>query len=59
MLVELGFTYPDALRDAFPDEFGGQLSDEKIDALDVGALVWFADGDRDVEGAEGDPLYSS
>ena len=49
MLEQLGFEYPDALRDAFPDDFGGQLSDEKLDALDVGALLWFADGDRSVE----------
>ena len=25
------------------DEFGGQLSDEKLDLLDVGALLWFAE----------------
>jgi iron complex transport system substrate-binding protein len=24
------------------DDFGGQLSGEKLDLLDVGALVWFA-----------------
>jgi iron complex transport system substrate-binding protein len=45
-LEDLGFTYPQELRDAFTDEFGGQLSDEKLDAIDVDALVWFADGDR-------------
>ena len=33
MLEALGFTYPKALRDAFPNEFGGQLSDEKVDAV--------------------------
>ena len=55
MLEELGFTYPEALRDAFPNEFGGQLSDEKVDALDVDALVWFADGDRTVERAQERP----
>ena len=32
-----------------PNEFGGQLSDEKVDALDVGASIWFADGDRSVD----------
>jgi len=45
-LEALGFTYPKALRDAFPKEFGGQLSDEKVDAVDVDVLLWFADGDR-------------
>ncbi len=56
-LVELGFTYPPALRDAFPDEFGGQLSEERMDALDVGTLVWFADGDRTEKQLKNDSLY--
>jgi iron complex transport system substrate-binding protein len=58
MLEELGFTYPKQLRGAFPKEFGGQLSDEKVDALDVGALVWFADGDRTVAELKSEPVYS-
>ena len=58
MLESLGFTYPEELRDAFPDEFGGQLSDEKVDALDVGVLVWFADGDRTVDELKSEPVYS-
>jgi iron complex transport system substrate-binding protein len=58
MLEQLGFTYPKELRGAFPKEFGGQLSDEKVDALDVGALVWFADGDRTVEELRSAPVYS-
>jgi iron complex transport system substrate-binding protein len=57
MLEELGFEYPEELRKAFPDEFGGQLSEEKVDALDVGALLWFADGDRTVEELENAPVY--
>jgi iron complex transport system substrate-binding protein len=57
MLEQLGFTYPDELRKAFPDDFGGQLSDEKVDALDVGALVWFADGDRTVPELKRMPVY--
>jgi iron complex transport system substrate-binding protein len=58
MLEQLGFTYPEELRRTFPKEFGGQLSEEKIDVLDVGALVWFADGDRSVEELKGNPVYS-
>jgi iron complex transport system substrate-binding protein len=43
LLTELGFTFPDALRDiGGKDEFGGNLSTEKLDLLDVDALVWFA-----------------
>jgi iron complex transport system substrate-binding protein len=58
MLEQLGFTYPKELRSAFPDDFGGQLSDEKVDALDVGALLWFADGDRTLEELKTAPVYS-
>jgi iron complex transport system substrate-binding protein len=57
-LESLGFVYPPALEDAFPDEFGGNLSDEKIDALDVDALVWIADGDRTPEQIKQDSVYS-
>ncbi len=57
-LEQLGFTYPDELRKAFPNDFGGQLSDERVDAVDVDALVWFADGDRSVEELKSDPVYS-
>ena len=42
-LEALGFRFPDSLRDAFPGEFGGQLSDERIDELDLDALVWIAE----------------
>jgi iron complex transport system substrate-binding protein len=58
LLEQLGFTYPDGLRAAFPDEYGGQLSDEKVDLLDVDALLWFADGDRSVKELKQDPVYS-
>jgi iron complex transport system substrate-binding protein len=58
LLEELGFSYPDELVDAFPEEFGGQLSDEKIDLLDVGALVWFADGERSKAELKKNPLYA-
>jgi iron complex transport system substrate-binding protein len=43
LLTDLGFTFPDALRDVGGDDFGGQLSGEKLDLLDVGALIWFAE----------------
>jgi iron complex transport system substrate-binding protein len=58
LLEDLGFTYPPQLSDAFPDEFGGQLSDERVDALDVDVLLWFADGDRSKAEIKRDPLYS-
>ena len=43
LLVDLGFTFPEELENVGGQEFGGQLSGERIDLLDVGALVWFAD----------------
>ena len=43
LLVDLGFTFPDALKDIGGQDFGGQLSGERVDLLDVGALVWFAE----------------
>jgi iron complex transport system substrate-binding protein len=42
LLTDLGFTYPEPLRNVGGDEFGGQLSGEKLELLDVGALIWFA-----------------
>src|SRR3954454_9318217 len=57
-LEELGFRYPAELRDAFPNDFGGQLSEEKTDAVDVDALIWFADGDRSIAQLKRAPVYS-
>jgi iron complex transport system substrate-binding protein len=42
LLTDLGFTFPEELEDVGGDDFGGQLSGEKLDLLDVGALHWFA-----------------
>jgi iron complex transport system substrate-binding protein len=42
-LTDLGFTFPENLEGVGGEEgFGGQLSDEKLELLDVGALLWFA-----------------
>jgi iron complex transport system substrate-binding protein len=43
LMTDLGFTFPKELEHVGGKEFGGQLSDEKVDMLDVGALVWFAE----------------
>jgi iron complex transport system substrate-binding protein len=43
LLVDLGFTFPGELKNIGGQDFGGHLSSEKLDLLDVGALVWFAD----------------
>jgi iron complex transport system substrate-binding protein len=43
LLVSLGFTFPKALESVGSEDFGGNISAEKADLLDVGALLWFAD----------------
>jgi iron-siderophore transport system substrate-binding protein len=43
LMTDLGFSFPKDLENIGGKEFGGQLSDEKVDLLDVGALVWFAE----------------
>jgi iron complex transport system substrate-binding protein len=57
LLVDLGFTFPEELEDVGGEEFGGQLSSERIDLLDVGTLVWFANPDP-AEKIRGNRIYS-
>lgn len=43
-MVELGFTFPRGLRRIGGSrEFGGQLAQERMELIDVGALLWLAD----------------
>ncbi len=42
-LGDLGFVYPDALRDIGKDDFGGQLSAERTDLIDQDLVLWFSD----------------
>jgi iron complex transport system substrate-binding protein len=57
MLEELGFRFPEQLSVATKGGFGGQLSAERTDLLDLGALVWFAEpaGERKIKRS---PVYS-
>lgn len=57
-LEELGFTYPKALQRAFPDDFGGQISEEKLDLLDVDTLVWFDSGGKTERKMAKNPVYA-
>lgn len=57
MLEELGFTFPKALANAVPKDFGGNLSDERTDLLDVDALLWFADGERSPKEIQDTAVY--
>lgn len=43
LLVSLGFTFPKDLNSVGSEDFGGNISEEKADLLDVGALLWFAE----------------
>jgi iron complex transport system substrate-binding protein len=42
LLVDLGFTFPKGLEDIGGEDFGGNLSSESTELLDVGTLLWFA-----------------
>jgi iron-siderophore transport system substrate-binding protein len=57
LMTDLGFSFPEALESIGGKEFGGQLSDEKVDLLDVGALVWFADPGPEAK-LKQNPVYS-
>lgn len=54
-ITDLGMVTPESLLTELPDEFGGQLSPEKADLLDLDVIVWL-DPD-DAEGELGGPIY--
>jgi iron complex transport system substrate-binding protein len=45
LLTELGMTLPPDLDEATGSAWGGNLSREKVDLLDVDALIWFVEGE--------------
>lgn len=55
-LTALGFELPAGLGELTGDEFGGDLSEERVDLLDVDAIVWL-DG-REVDDLGG-PVYAT
>jgi iron complex transport system substrate-binding protein len=56
-LTALGFTLPDELAEVTGEEFGGNLSNERADMLDVDVIVWL--DPEDGEGPLGGPLYET
>ena len=44
LLTDLGFSMPPDLDKAIEDAWGGDLSDENVELLDVDALVWLVEG---------------
>jgi iron complex transport system substrate-binding protein len=56
VLADLGFTIPDGLDEIAGNSFGGNISRERLDLLDVGAMVWLANP-ADAAKIRADPLY--
>jgi iron complex transport system substrate-binding protein len=56
LLTDLGFEFPKEIDRFAKDRFGGQLSGERLDVLDVGALVWLAD-DKAADKIRADAVY--
>jgi iron complex transport system substrate-binding protein len=60
LLQSLGFVMPAGLDKVSGKEFGGNLSKERTDLLDVDALVWLLDTyDVDRKKIDSNPLYSA
>jgi iron complex transport system substrate-binding protein len=59
LMTSLGFALPTDLASVTGKEFGVNISKERIDLLDVDALVWLVtDYDKDKATLAKDPLYS-
>lgn len=59
LLQDLGFKMPDGLAEVTGQEFGANLSKERIDLLDTKVLIWLLDSyDTDKAKVQGDPLYT-
>jgi iron complex transport system substrate-binding protein len=43
LLTDLGFVYPAAVSEELPEDFGGSISVENADLVDVDSLVWVND----------------
>ena len=59
LLSALGFEFPEALIEEIGlSEFGGTISDERVDLLNVDAIIWISIGEEEIEQLGGD-LYKS
>ena len=56
-LTALGFALPDQLAEVTGTQFGGNLSMERADMLDVDAIIWL--DAEDASGPLGGPVYAS
>ena len=57
LLEDLGFTTPKGIDAAIGDKFGGTLSDERLDLLDVDALIWLIETDKQKREVNSKPVY--
>lgn len=57
MMTDLGMVFPDALTGVLPDAFGGNISAEQVDLLDLDAVVWLADEGEQRDAVTGNPVY--
>lgn len=57
MLTALGFVLPEGLAEVTGTEFGGNLSMERADLLDVDVIIWL--DPEDAEGELGGPVYQT
>ncbi|NOK63327.1 MAG: ABC-type Fe3+-siderophore transport system, periplasmic iron-binding component [Chloroflexi bacterium AL-W] len=57
LLTSLGFTLPDIAAEVAGDSFGGNLSTERADLLDLDVVIWLADPAQADE--VGGPVYQS
>lgn len=57
LLTELGFVLPEGIAEITGSTFGGNLSMERADLLDVDAIIWI--DPEDAEGELGGPVYQS
>ena len=57
LLTSLGFTLPAELDEMTGTQFGGNISMERADILDVDVIIWL--DAHEAEGPLGGPLYAS
>jgi iron complex transport system substrate-binding protein len=58
-LASLGFVQPPEIAELAGDQFSADLSYERIDLVDVDALVWIVDSAAtDIPKFEAEPLYA-
>jgi iron complex transport system substrate-binding protein len=57
LLTALGFSLPEGLNEVTGTEFGGNLSPERADLLDVDVIIWL-DGEESGEELGG-PIYQT